>query len=75
MAERKQLDFFLLRYVPDAVRFPGDNREIREFSVYFGGRGADFLCSADCVAEGEGFELRVQVLRKPLRALVSLTYA
>jgi hypothetical protein len=34
-----------------------NNREIRAFSAYFGGRGADFLCSADCVAEQVRFEL------------------
>jgi hypothetical protein len=30
------------------------NREIRAISAYFGGRRADFLCSADCVAERGG---------------------
>jgi hypothetical protein len=38
------------------VRFVGNNREIRAFFAYFGDRSAGFLCIADCVAEGSGFE-------------------
>src|SRR5437879_13338032 len=32
------------------------NREIRALFAYFGAKRAEFLCSPDCVAEGEGFE-------------------
>jgi hypothetical protein len=31
-----------------------NNREIRAFCAFFGGRGADFLSGPDCVAEREG---------------------
>src|SRR5882672_3767861 len=42
-------------YLPNSpfstVRSVWENREIRAFSAYFGGRRADFLCGPDCVAE------------------------
>jgi hypothetical protein len=38
-----------------------NNREIRAFFAYFVSRGAEFLCSSDCVAERQGFEPSVQV--------------
>ena len=34
----------------------GNNREIRALFAYFGAKRVRFLCSPDCVAEGEGFE-------------------
>ena len=34
----------------------GNNREIRALFAYLGAERAEFLCSPDCVAEGEGFE-------------------
>jgi hypothetical protein len=38
--------------------------KIRAFLAYFGLGRSDFLCSADCVAEREGFEPSVQVLAR-----------
>jgi hypothetical protein len=52
----------------------GNNREIRALFAYFSARRAEFLCRADCVAEGEEFELSVPFPAMPLRALVSATY-
>jgi hypothetical protein len=39
----------------------GNNRERRALFAYFGAEPAEFLCSADCVAERSGFEPSVQV--------------
>jgi len=42
------------------VRFAGGIREIAAISRGFAGIAAEFLCSSDCVAEGEGFELSIR---------------
>ena len=47
-----------------AVRFFRAQSRNRAIFAYFGGRKADFLCSADCMAEGKGFEPSVQVLAR-----------
>src|ERR1022692_621873 len=42
------------------VRFASKNREIPPISRNFEGNPGGFLCTADCVAEGEAFEPSVR---------------
>ncbi len=53
----------------------GNNREIRAFFVYFGTRRADFLCTSDCMAEGEGFEPSVRFFHAKPRHIRKLQIA
>jgi hypothetical protein len=56
-------------------RLPVSNRKIRALFAYFGGRRPNFLCSADCLAEEERFELWVRFCRAKARRVRKLQIA
>jgi hypothetical protein len=54
---------------------PVNNREIRALFAYFGADRAEILCSSDCMAEEERFELSVRFCRAKARRVRKLQIA
>ena len=52
-----------------------NNREIRALFAYFGADRAEILCSSDCMAEEERFELSVRFCRAKARRVCKLQIA